>query len=142
MCTIAQLCWVVSSQPKHVSTIRKDLLKAIPHPHVLIFSSRNLSRRRLDVYHTCTHGVHGLSANLGCRSETCCCAARGSLEMQHAKNRQKVAICAPSYNFAGLYILATKAPINNRKNLVKRQYLLRCLHNIINFGRLAAEIVR
>ena len=33
-----------------------------------IFSSPNLSRRRLDVCHTCTHR---LSANLGCRSETC-----------------------------------------------------------------------
>ena len=31
-------------------------------------------------------------------------AARGSLEMQDAKNRQKVAICAPSYNFVGLYL--------------------------------------
>jgi len=31
------------------------------------FFSPNLSRRRLDVYHTSTH-----SANLGCRSETCC----------------------------------------------------------------------
>jgi len=41
--------------------------------------------------------------------------ARGSLEMQDAKNRQKVAICAPSYNFLG-YIFATKARIDNRKN--------------------------
>jgi len=32
------------------------------------FSSPNLSRRRLDVYHTWC----GLSANLGCRCETCC----------------------------------------------------------------------
>ena len=33
-------------------------------------SSPNLSRRRLDVCHTSTHGV--ASANLTCRSETCC----------------------------------------------------------------------
>jgi len=26
------------------------------------------------------------------------------MEMQVAKNRQKVAICAPSYNFVGLYL--------------------------------------
>jgi len=32
-------------------------------------SSPNLSGRRLDVYHTSTHGP---SANLECRSETCC----------------------------------------------------------------------
>ena len=35
------------------------------------FSSPNLSRRRLDVCHTSTHGV-ALRVNLGCRSETCC----------------------------------------------------------------------
>jgi len=37
----------------------------------ILFPSPILSPRRLDVYHTPTHGV-GLSANLGCRSETCC----------------------------------------------------------------------
>ena len=35
------------------------------------FSSPNLSRRRLDVCHT-WHTWCGLSANLRCRSETCC----------------------------------------------------------------------
>jgi len=30
-------------------------------------------------------------------------AARGSLEMQNAKNRQKFTIWAPSLNFVGLY---------------------------------------
>ena len=38
------------------------------------FSSPNLSRRRLDVYHTCTH----LSVNLECRSETCCLRLAGN----------------------------------------------------------------
>jgi len=32
------------------------------------------------------------------------CAARGSLEMQDPKNRQKLAIWAPSHNFIGLYL--------------------------------------
>jgi len=32
------------------------------------------------------------------------CAARGSLEMQEPKNRQKFAIWAPSHNFVGLYL--------------------------------------
>jgi len=26
------------------------------------------------------------------------------LKIQHAKNRQKAAICAPSHNFVGLYL--------------------------------------
>jgi len=37
---------------------------------LLLFSSPNLSGRRLDVYHTSTYG--GRSANLECRSEMCC----------------------------------------------------------------------
>jgi len=31
-------------------------------------------------------------------------AARGSLEMQDAKNRQKFATCSPSHNFIGRYL--------------------------------------
>jgi len=31
-------------------------------------------------------------------------AARGSLEMQDAKKSPKIAICAPSHNFVGLYL--------------------------------------
>ena len=64
------------------------------------FSSPNLRGRRLDVYHTSTHGVALVRIwDAGLKR-----AERGSLEMQDAKNRQKVAICAPSYNFVGLYL--------------------------------------
>ena len=45
----------------------------------------------------------GLSANLECMFEIC--AARGSLKIQDAKITPKIAICAPSHNFLGLYIL-------------------------------------
>ena len=67
---------------------------------IFFFSSPNLSRRRLAVYHTCTWC--GLSANLRRRSETCCTALA---EIQDAKSRQKIAIWAPSHNFVGLYLL-------------------------------------
>jgi len=61
------------------------------------FSSPNLSSRRLDVYHTSTHDVDLVQIyNAGLKR-----AARGSLKIQDAKNRQKVAIWAPSYNFVG-----------------------------------------
>jgi len=66
----------------------------------LILSSPNLSRRRLDVYHTSTHGV----ALVRISNADLKRAARGSLEMHDAKNRQKVAICAPLYNFVELYL--------------------------------------
>jgi len=39
------------------------------------------------------------------------------------------------------YIFATKAHINNRKKLVKQQYLPTCPWNLVNFSPLAAEIV-
>jgi len=47
------------------------------------------------------HMVGALSANLECRSETYCMRLA---EIQDAKNRQKVAIRAPSHNFVGLYL--------------------------------------
>jgi len=66
----------------------------------LLVSSPNLSRRRLDVCHTSRHGVALVRiSDAGVKG-----GARGSLKMQDAKTRQKVAICAPSYNFDGLYL--------------------------------------
>jgi len=38
------------------------------------------------------------------------------------------------------YIFGTKACIDNRKKLVKQQYLLTCPDNMVNFGLLTAEI--
>ena len=64
------------------------------------FSSPNLSRRRLDVYHTSTHGVALVRIYNACLKR----AAHGSLKIQHAKNRQKFAIWAPLYNFVGLCV--------------------------------------
>jgi len=75
--------------------------------------------RRLDIYHTSTHGVtlvRILIAGLKC-------AESGSLEIQDAKMTQKIAICAPSHKCVG-YIFATKACIDNREKLVKQQYVL------------------
>ena len=76
------------------------------------FSSPNLSRRRLDVCHTSTHGTWcGLNANLRCRSETCCTRLAGNAWTQ--KIRQK----SPSWHHRSTlsgYIFATKARIDNR----------------------------
>jgi len=63
-------------------------------------SSPNLSGRRLDVYHTSTHGV----ALVRIKNAGLKCAARGSLEIQDAKMTQKIAISAPSHKFVGLYL--------------------------------------
>jgi len=64
------------------------------------YSSTNLSRRRLDVYHTSTHGV----ALVRIKNAGPKCAARGSLQMQNPKKSPKIAIWAPSHNFVGLYL--------------------------------------
>ena len=63
-----------------------------------LFSSPDFSGRRVDVYHTSTHGVALVRIyNAGLK-----CGARGSLEIQDAKTSQKIAIWAPSHNFFGL----------------------------------------
>jgi len=64
------------------------------------FSSPNPSRSKLDVYHTSTYGVALVRIyDAGLKH-----AARGSLKIQDAKNRQKFAIWVPSHNFVGLYL--------------------------------------
>ena len=64
------------------------------------FSSPNLSRRRLDVCHTSTHGVAlARIQDAGLKP-----AARGSLKTQDAKKSAKIAIWAPSHKFVGLYL--------------------------------------
>ena len=64
------------------------------------FSSPNLSRRRLDVCHTSTHGVALVRIyDAGLKP-----AARGWLKTQDAKKSPKIAIWAPSHNFVGLYL--------------------------------------
>jgi len=72
---------------------------------LLFFSSPNLSGRRLDVYHTSTHGV---AANLECRSEICCTRLAGNT------GRKKSPFWHHSTTLSG-YIFGTKACIENQK---------------------------
>jgi len=62
--------------------------------------------------------------------------------MQDPKKSPKIAICAPSHNFVGLYIFATTACIDNRKKkLVKQQYLPYMSPQYGILGPLADEIL-
>jgi len=64
------------------------------------FSSPNLSSRRVDVCHSSTHAVALVWIyDAGLKH-----AARGSQQIQDAKNCQKFAIWAPSHNIVGLYL--------------------------------------
>ena len=81
-------------------------------------SSPNLSRRRLDVCHTSTHGVALVRiSDAGLKR-----ADHGSLKIQDAKYRQKIATCAPSHNFVWLY-LRNKGTYRQSEKIVKQQYL-------------------
>ena len=62
----------------------------------------------------------GLSANLECRSEMCCAWLAGNAGR---KNRQKVAVCAPSYKLVGLY-LRNKGTYRQSEKIVKQKYVL------------------
>jgi len=55
------------------------------------------------------------------------------------KTSPKIAIWAPSHNLSG-HIFATRARIDNRKNLLTSNISSTCPHNMVNFGPLAAEI--
>ena len=100
------------------------------HPVSFFFfiSSPNLSGRRLDVYHTSTHGV----ALLRIQNAALKCAARGSMKK---KQNSKITNNSPSAHrrttLSGC-IFATKACIDNRKK-ARQQYLL---HMSAQYGEL------
>jgi len=96
----------------------------------IFFSSPNLSRRRFDVYHASTHGVALVRIwTAGLKH-----AARGSLKYR----TQKIAKNSPSGHHRRTLsgyrpIFATKARIDNRKQLLKQQYLT---HTSLQYGEL------
>ena len=57
------------------------------------------------------------------------------------KNSPKIAIWAPSHNFVELYLRNYDTYRQSEKNLLSSNISSRCLHNMVNFGLLAAEIV-
>jgi len=79
---------------------------------VLFLSSPNLSRRRLDVCHTTTHGVALVRiSDAGLKR-----AARSSLKIQDTKSRQKSPSGHHRTTLSGC-IFAIKARIDNRKKI-------------------------
>jgi len=78
---------------------------------IFMFSSPNLSRRRLDICHTSTHGVALVRNKM--QVWNVLHTARWKYRMQ--KSRQKSPHWHNHTNLLG-YIFATKAHIENRKN--------------------------
>ena len=79
------------------------------------------------------HTWCGPSANLGCRSETCC------TRLAENAGRKKSSSWHHRTTLSG-YIFATKVRIDNRKNLLNSNISSTCPDNMANFGPLAAEI--
>jgi len=92
------------------------------------FSSPNLSRRRLNVCHTCTHGV-ALAWISGAGLK---CAARGSLQIKDAKSRQKSQSGHHRTTLSGISS-QLRHVLTIGKKLVKQQYLL---HMSSQYGEL------
>ena len=103
-----------------------------------LFSSPNLSRHRLDVgclpyFHTWS----GPSANLGCRSETCCTWLAGNTGRKKSPQIRHLGTIAQCLSG---YIFVKKAHLDNREKTVKQQYLPTRPHSMANFGPLTAEV--
>jgi len=92
-----------------------------------LFSSPNLSGRRLDVYHTLDTWC-GLTANLECMSQMCrtrLAGYTGRKKSPSEHHRTTLSGC----------ISATKARIDNwKKNLLRSNISSTCPHNMANFG--------
>ena len=88
--------------------------------YLLLFSSPILSRRILDVYHTSIQWC-GLSANLGCRSETWC------TRLAENKGRKKSPKIRHLRTIAQLCRAISSQLRHYRQSvkIVKQQYLLR-----------------
>jgi len=96
----------------------------------------NISCRRLDIYHTSTHG---LSANLECIYEMCC--TRLAENAGRKKSPKKLPSGHHRTTLSG-YIFATKECIDNRKkNLLNSNISSTCLDNKVNFGPLQLRSV-
>jgi len=85
------------------------------------------------------HTGCGLSAtaNLGCRSETCC------TQLAENTGRKKIAKNSPSAHHRTTlsgYIFATKAHIDNQKKILNSNISRTRPYNMVNFGPLAAKI--
>ena len=81
---------------------------------LFFLSSPNLSGRTLDVYHT-SHTRCSLSANIGCRIETCCMRLA---ENAGRKNRQKIRhLCTITLRNYGMYRPSEKHLLNSNMSL-------------------------
>ena len=102
-----------------------------------LFSSPNLSGRRLDVYTILRHMVWPYSANLECRSETGCTRLAGNAGPKKSPKSRHLGIITQYCRdiSAQLRYISTIG-----KNILSSNTSSTCPHNMVNFGPLATEI--
>jgi len=100
------------------------------------FSSPNLSRRRLDVCHTCTHGVTLVRISDACLKR----AARGSLTIRDARKVAKNRHLGTIVQLCRAISTQLRHISTIGKNLLSSNISSTCPHNMVNCGLLAAEI--
>ena len=100
---------------------------------IFLFSSPNLCRPRLDVYHTWC----GLSANLGCRSETCCTRLA---ENTGCKKWPQIPHLGTITQLCRAVSLQLRHVSTIGKNLLNSSTSPICTYNMLNCGPLAGEI--
>jgi len=98
------------------------------------FSSPNLSGRRSDVYHTSTRGV----VLVRIYNTDLKCAARGSLKMQDAKKLPKIRRLGTISQLCRAISSQLRHVSTIGKSLLNSNTSPICLHNMVNFGLLAA----
>jgi len=102
------------------------------------YSSPNLSGRRFDVYYTSTRGVALISANLICRSETCCTRLAGNAGRKKVAKNHRLGTIAQLCRTVSSQLIARTD--NRKKNLLSSDMSSICPNNMVNFGLLTAEI--
>jgi len=99
-----------------------------------LFSSPNLSRRRLDV---CHHAWRGLRANSECRSEMCCTRFAGNAGPEKSPKIRHLGTIA---QFCRAISSQLRHLSSIGKNPLNSNTSFTCPYNMANFGPLTAEI--
>jgi len=102
----------------------------------IFFSSPVLSRHRLDVYHT-SYTWCGLSANLGCRSETCCTQLT---ENTDRKKSPKIHHLHTIAHLCQTISSQLRHLSTTWKNLLNSNISPTCPQNMVNFSPVMPEI--
>ena len=103
------------------------------------FSSRNFSRRRLDVYHTSTHGVALMQIwDAGLKRAVC---GWVKIEYRYAKKSPKIRHLRTVEQLRRAISSQLRYISTIEKNLLSSNISSTCPHNMVNFGPLAADIV-